>query len=323
MFYILAISLCLALLVLSLLLCWLLLFPMASLVRWLDRKKSRTRAAGDLLFLRLSPTLFACAVTFGVGLPAFVKFEPNSTNEGMGLRLSVLALLGAITLGVMAYRAWFALRAASRVRASWRKHAARMLVDEIDVPVYCVEGRTSLLAVSGIFYPAIFIAKDIFLELSRDELHAALAHEIAHVSAYDNLKQLLLMVTGPPRWLAGFTSLDQEWGRAAEIAADQHAVATGSPALELSSALVKVSRLNMSRDVEGGLACHLVPPACSSALEVRVTRLSEMLEGRGVPMPDGEHRRLSLLVIVAFAAYLACLSTMLPLAHELLESLVR
>ena len=117
MFYILAISLCLALLFLSLSLCWLLLFPMASLVRWLDRKKWRTRAAGDLLFLRLSPTLFACLITFGVGLPAFLKFEPNSTNEGIGLRLSVLALLGAMTLGGMSYRAWFSLRASSRMRA--------------------------------------------------------------------------------------------------------------------------------------------------------------------------------------------------------------
>lgn len=323
MFYILAISLCLALLFLSLMLCWLLLFPMVSLLRWRDRKKARSRTAGELLFLRLSPTLFACLVTFGVGLPAFLRFEPNSTNEGIGLRLSVLALLGAIALGGMASRTWSALRASSRVRASWCKHSAKMLIDGIDVPVYCVKSRTSLLAVSGIFYPTIFIARDVVLRLSREELHAALAHEMSHVSAYDNLRQLLLRVTALPGWLTAFESLDREWGRATEIAADQHAVATGSPALELSSALVKLSRLSMFHEGNGGVASHLVPAACSSALDFRVKRLIDMLERREVPKPRGRHGRLCLFAVAAFAAYLTCLSSILPVAHEFLESLVR
>lgn len=323
MFYILAISLCLALVFLSLLLCWLLLFPIALLVRQRARGRAQGLAAGDIFFLRISPSIIACAVTFGVGLPAFLKFEPNSTNESVGLRLLVLALLGAILVGGMAYRAWFALRASSRMRASWHKHSTRMLVDGIDFPVYCVESRTSLLAVSGIFDPTIFIAKDIFLGLSSEELYAAIAHEVAHVSAYDNLKQLMLRITSPPRWLAGFAGLDREWGRAAEVAADQHAVAAGAPALELSSALVKVSRMHMSHEVEGGVACHLVPPTCSSALEVRVRRLSDMLEGREVPEAVARQREFFVGMAIALALYLAFLNAMLPLAHELLESLVR
>ncbi|MGC2694774.1 MAG: M56 family metallopeptidase [Candidatus Angelobacter sp.] len=241
----------------------------------------------------------------------------------MGLRLAGLAFLGALVLAGMVLCSWRTLLTTSRTQKIWCRHSERIFVDGINVPVYRLDNGMSLLAVTGIFRPRIFISKDITLILSTEELRAALAHEIAHVSAFDNLKRLLLKITRSPRWINTSNNVDAEWGRASEIAADQHALATGSSVLDLSSALIKVGRLNRPFASTEGLASHLVQPACNSALEVRIMRLSKMLEGREAPVLTVKHRNLVLPVMLTVMAYLACVNAMLPAVYEILEFLVR
>jgi beta-lactamase regulating signal transducer with metallopeptidase domain len=324
MFYVLATALSLAVLFLVLASASLLCLPGTRLLlKMAGTATPRTRA--NLLFAwRLLPLGLACAVTFGLALPAFLEFEPYSTREGMGFRLIALSVLGALALLGMTMRAVNILRATSKTHQSWRDHSEKMEIEAMRAPVYRVENGASLLAVTGIFRPTIFVAREITEALSHDELRAALAHEMAHVFSFDNLKQLLLKITRAPRWLESLHNADAEWTSAAEIAADHRALAEGASALELSSALIKVGRLRRPPAGREPLASRLTPDACSGSLESRVVRLSEILEGAETdPARARSGRHLLLPVVISVAAYLACIHAVLPAVHEALEFLVR
>jgi hypothetical protein len=257
-------------------------------------------------------------------LPAFLEFEPYSTKEGMGLRLMTLAILGALLLAGMMARGVNILRATRKAHWGWRERAEIMDIPALHVPVYRVENGASLLAVTGIFRPRIFVAREITEMLSPDELRAALAHEMAHVWSFDNLKQLLLKITRAPRWLSALYHMDTEWTGASEIAADYGALEGGASVLDLSSALIKVGRLKRPPVGRESVASHLVPTACSGALETRVTCLSEILEGTGVAYArDGKRGSMLMPVIITLALYLALIPVVLPAVHEALELLVR
>jgi len=324
MFYVLAISLCLA--VMFLVLAGASLLSLAGL-RLVLRMAGPMRpgAKANLLFAaRLLPLGLASIVTFGLALPAFVEFEPYSTGEGMGFRLLALAALGALALAGMVVRGINILRATRQAQQGWREHAYRIDLEGIKVPVYRVENAASLVAVTGILRPRIFVAREIIGALSPDELRAALSHEMAHVSSFDNLKQLLLKITRAPRWLKALYNVDAEWTDASEIAADQEALAEGTSVLDLSSALIKVGRLIRPMAGRQPIASHLVPSSCSSALENRVTCLSEILEGTGAtPARSVRSKGLLLPLLLTLAGYVACVNALLPAVHEALEFLVR
>jgi hypothetical protein len=324
MFYVLAVALCLAVLFLVLacgsLLC---MAGLRLVLRMAGSGAPHTRA--NLLFAaRILPLALACSVTFGLALPAFLKFEPYSTEEGMGFRLVSLAILGALALVGMVVRGVSLLRATRQAQRGWRDHSDRLRLDGVNVPVYRVEQGASLLAVTGIFRPRIFVGREITETLSQDELRAALAHEMAHVSSFDNLKQLLLKMTRVPRWLKALHNADAEWTNASEIAADRGALAEGASVLDLSSALIKVGRLKRPLAGRETVASHLVPASCGGSLETRVTCLSEMLEGKGAePARRVRRNNLFLPVLIVLAAYVAGINSVLPAVHEALEFLVR
>jgi hypothetical protein len=270
------------------------------------------------------PPALAGVITLGLALPAFLEFEPHSTHEGIGLRLDVLALTGALLLGGMIVRSWRILLATLQVQRSWRKNSERIYLEDIDIPIYCVESRSSLLAVTGIFRARIFLSRDIAETLSPEELRAAMKHEIAHVSSFDNLKQMLLKIMRPPRWLKAFHEADAEWNGMAEIVADQTALARGASVLDLSSALIKVGRLNRISGTTSAVASYLVPPTCNSSLEQRIMHLSELLQGsEQTTAYPAQSRKLMLTMFLGVAAYIACIHAFLPAIHEALEFLVR
>jgi Zn-dependent protease with chaperone function len=325
MFYVLAIALCLAVMLLVLVGASLLCVPVARVVVKTLHTSIPGKKANLIFGARLLPLALACVVTFGLALPAFLEFEPYSTKEGMGIRLMTLAIFGALLLAGMLARSMGILRATRHVHRSWRERSEKIEIPGLRVPVYRVEDGASLLAVTGIFRPRIFVALEITEALSHDELRAALAHEMTHVSSFDNLKQLLLKITRAPRWLSVLYDADAEWTSASEIAADHGALAKGSSVLDLSSALIKVGRLRRPFASREPLASHLVPTACSGALETRVTCLSEILEGaKAMPAHDRNRRRSMLLpALIIVALYLACIPVVLPAVHEALEFLVQ
>jgi hypothetical protein len=325
MFYVLAIALCLAVLFLVLASSSILLFPVMLFARRMVRGTAPENGANLLLAARLLPLLVTAVITLGLALPAFLEFEPHSTSEGLGLRLDALAFAGALLFACMMVRGWRMLRATSRAQRSWRENSKRIYVEGIDLPIYRVERGSSLLAVTGIFRAKIFLSSEIAETLSPDELRAALEHEIAHVSSLDNLKQMLLKISQPPRWLKAFQDVDREWSSASEIAADHSALVRGASVLDLSSALIKVGRLTrIPAAATHAVTSHLIPPTCNSSLEQRVMQLSELLQGNAQTTAHAaQPGRLIFAFFLGGAAYIACVQAVLPAVHEALEFLVR
>ncbi len=327
MFYALALLLCLAVVFItvagSLLLCGLLLrMGKTFLYRF------SARAQANLLFtLRALPWLVAALVTLGLALPAFLRFEPRSSNEILGPRLLFLAALGALLLATIGLRIVRILIVTYRTQRQWRCDSHNLHLESVDVPLYSAHGSAPLLAVTGLFRPRIFIAQEVVEKLSPGEIFAAVAHELAHVSALDNLKQLVLKATRLPRWLSPFSGSDADWLNASEIAADEGALAGGASALDLSSALVKVAKLSRNAQSPTMIAAsHLLPVSEQSSLAGRVNHLRNLLQG-DKPMPEVKRPRQMYLPVCSVLAlalgYALSLNAVLPWMHEVLELLVR
>lgn len=323
MFYVLAIALCLAVLFLVFTSSSFLFFPVMLLHKWMIRKVAPENAANLLFAVRLLPFAIAAATILGLALPAFLEFEPYSTHEGIGVRLNVLAMAGGLLLAWMVIRGYRTLQATKQTQRLWIRNAQEIYIDGIRLPIYRVESGSSLLAVAGIFRPQIFLSREIAETLSPGELKAALEHETAHVTSFDNLKQLLLRITRPPHWLKAFQEIDTEWGGASEIAADYHALARGASVLDLSSALIKVGRLSRGGGVSHAVASHLVPPVCNASLEQRIIRLSDQLQGTAQFNARPRDHKFLFAIVLGVATYIACFQALLPAVHEVLEVLVR
>ncbi|HEV2990254.1 MAG TPA: M56 family metallopeptidase [Candidatus Angelobacter sp.] len=318
MFYTLCVALCLAVLFIVMTsagmvcsVCFRLLKPMLRLLP--------PRLAAKLLFtIRALPLLLAVLVTFGLVLPAFLKFEPRSTGELMGSPLLGLAILGAFVLLVIVARGVRLISATRQLQKQWQAVATRLRIPDIKVPVYQVERAITLLAVSGMFRPKIYVSRQVAATLTSAELSAALIHETAHVTSFDNLKQFVLRITRLS------SKADVEWMNASEIAADEAALAGGASVLDLSSALIKVGRLGRSVSQQDAIvACHLLPEAAGS-MEMRVTHLQKLLEGNCQPPRASEHKYVGLYsFLLLLIAYAACVNAILPWIHEALEFLVR
>jgi Zn-dependent protease with chaperone function len=330
MFYLLCLTLCLAVMFLVLAVTSVLSIPLARfLERKLERVSART-AANVLLVFRLLPFSLAVALSAGLALPSFMEFEPPSTNEMVNWPLILLAALGCGVLTLMAARALRMWRTTTSMQRQWSKHSHPVSSGATGVPLYRIDSRTSLLAVTGIFKPRVYVSRAVSDVLTEEELAAALSHEIAHVHSNDNLKQVLMKIVAPPDWFRGLQSTSDAWTRASEVAADERALAQGASALELSSALIKVGRLSRAsstgNNIPGSLAAsHLAPCGCSSATLTRAAHLRDLLE-RGTVMPpvqDSSRRKVVTAVAIVVAVYLGCLATLLPAVHEALELLVR
>jgi hypothetical protein len=331
MFYALALSVSLAVWFLATLAAWLLGLPLRRILGTqvlTSRSLERSPAAmADALFvLHTLPLSLALLFTFGVALPAFLRYEPHSTGEPLSSKLWILASAGALLLAVMMVRGARTLWATARVGKSWRANSrGEFKVEGVGARVYCVENDSPLLAVTGIFRPRIFISREVLGLLSSGELRAAVAHEMHHSRRFDNLKQLLLKITRPPRWLGG--SRESSWILASEVAADAGALARGASALDLASALVKVAAIKRGPAFGDQIAAsHLLPDLSGSPLSARVLRLQHVLEGHpDCRQSEAVRKPWSTILFVALPVllYIAGVSAVLPAVHEALELLVR
>jgi hypothetical protein len=221
-----------------------LLLSVVIALAWRAGLARRRSCANELLALRLLPSGGAAVLCLTVVLPAFLIFEPAHELEEGGPLLVALAVFAMLTVGVGLRRAW---RASIATRALFRdcgpphgrSVGAGQRVDILDVP-------EPIVAVIGGWRPRIVASKRVRSACSNEEFGQVIAHELAHVSARDNLK-LLLLVFGPDplAWLATGAALAARWRVAAEHEADDRA--TGSDRrrrLALASALIKVARLS-------------------------------------------------------------------------------
>lgn len=328
MFYALAVLLCCA--VMFIVLSGTSLFSAGML--WAGRRMLGTlspRTSANLLFaFRSLPLFLTVLITVGFALPSFLRFEPRSSGEIMGLRLLVLAACGGLLVNSIVFRLWRIIRSTHQTRKHWRVHSRRLHPEGVRVPVYSSDAAYPLLAVTGILKPEIYVADIVAQSLSASELSAAISHELAHVRSGDNLKQMVLKITQPPQWLNLFHRSDSDWVNASEIAADESALAGGASALDLSSALVKVGRLCRHIPVNHAIAAsHLLPDSAESCIALRVMHLEKLLQDDLAPTRFHNLRsRTNYWAIVSLTlvlSYAICVNAVLPWMHEFLEYLVR
>ena len=278
---------------------------------------------GLLFSIRMLPFVFGAALTLGFALPSFLLLEPKRSLEAPETYLVVFAGLGLASIVVFAFRC-------ARIVSQSRKSVKQWLefADVIDtsrsVPVYKVQSPDSLIAVTGIFRPKVFIGQAALATLTPGELHAAIAHELAHVHSLDNLKQLFLKITRLPHFLSSLSRLEAAWSGAAELLADANALRQGISPLELSSAIVKVGRLNIVPNHAWSTACHLIPPdAGSSALALRIQHLHDAVEFPSNPRMQDRTSRWGLIWLPIAMAYFLILPAALPIVHQWMEWFVQ
>ncbi|HVG30767.1 MAG TPA: M48 family metalloprotease [Pyrinomonadaceae bacterium] len=204
-------------------------------------------ARADLLFaLRAAPAALALVSVATLLAPAYFIHEPAGAEDEVGFKLAALALLAAAGLALAAWRAAASFAATRRVRRALMRRARPLALRGVCVPAFRVEHQLPLVAVVGVFRPKMFVASRLFDELGADEIAAAAAHELGHVSARDNLKRTLMRACRDALLVAPWSrQLERAWSAEAESAADEFAARAGgrAQAISLASALVKIARM--------------------------------------------------------------------------------
>lgn len=239
-------------------------------ISWFAGLEGTRQASRDLLALRLLPPAGALLVAFGTVMPAFLIYEPSRQAEGLGPLLLGLALLALAMVGDGAQRGWRACRATGKLmRNCASSHSSTIPGLQVNI----LDAAEPIVAIVGGWRPRLIAAQSVIAECSREEFRQIIAHEAAHLSARDNLKLLLLLISPDVlAWLPAGRALKERWRVAVELEADERA--TGSDRhkrLELASALVKVARLSIcARD-------RLPPLSLSIALDNVEGRVRQLL----------------------------------------------
>jgi Zn-dependent protease with chaperone function len=160
------------------------------------------------------------------------------------------------------------------------------------------EGISGAFA-TGVRHNRILISADLIEALDKSELHAILAHEIAHLEARDV----------PVVFLAGLLRDVVAWNPIAHVAwrrllmdreleADRRAVLMTGQALSLASGLVKICQLMKGqRNFTQKAALAFLRPG--GRIKQRVTHLLALADGRLIAGPVGRHVYLVAALLVA------------------------
>ncbi len=285
-------------------------------VRRISRWRAET-AARFTFALRLLPV--ACALFFVAVycVPSYLRFEPLTAEEPIGLLCGTAAACGLWVLGASLHRTLRACLHSSRLVKECRRvgRASRG-----SSPVLIVDDPTRLLAVMGLARPQIVISGPVARILSTSQLASALRHERAHLNSRDNWKRLaLILAPGLLPGRHGFERLDASWRRFAEWSADDQAC-EGRPArsLALAGALVRMARLSASAR-SSALATPLL-----DAQEELPARVERLLKNAPVAPLCTRRQRIWIaagtVTVLGLAVVLGASSQ--EAVHELLEMLV-
>lgn len=235
-----------------------------------------------IFWLRILPAVLGGAFVLILVAPAYLQLEPRSTNETVSLKLGIIAFASALGIGLAVIRSIGAWRATARLAADWLAHAEPVSVPQAGIPAYRIEHRFPVIAIVGVWQPKLFIGQKVFESLTPDEISAAVEHELGHLATRDNLKRALLRAcTDLMLIVPSGKALDVAWTAASESAADEHAARQGGRmALDLASALVKISRIIPAGTGPAMPAgAFLVSDDKSIGVTSRVRRLLELASG--------------------------------------------
>ena len=268
--------------------------------------------AGTLIVVRLFPFALSLLGTLTLVVPSFVMLEPRAAEEEVGLVPVVLALACLLVLVANLARAIHAQAKTNQVFGAWL-HDAHVL--EVGVPARAFKSRSQVppLTVAGVCRPRLLFSEAALSLLTEQELQAAVRHELAHIRFGDNLKKLAVKLA----WFPGMAGIESAWHNAAELAADDAAVANANQALDLASALVKVLRHCKSQPLPA-ISMGFVS---DGSVKSRIERLLNWEET--APTGSRLYWLFSLLPIAAVAAIAFHYAGLLNQVHLLTEWLVR
>ena len=269
--------------------------------------------ARRLLAMAAGPSIAGAAIAFGVALPAFVVFEPAHTGEPHGALLPVLGVIGVAMLVTIVCRAARMLLASRRLVARWSRSGTPLPDTRWGMSATAIDSGFPVVAIAGIFHPRLFIDRAVLAACLPGELDAIAAHERAHLQRGDNFRRLVIGACAGPA-----SPRAAEWRQASEEIADDRAAASPHGAVELASALLKVSRLAPARSIDEAALSTIHDGGC---LETRIRKLLDRRSGTRPPAPPVSRASMA-MVPVAFAT-LAWNAPLLRSVHAGLEWLVR
>jgi len=284
----------------------------------LRTRNHSVRQMADLLFaLRMFPLITAGLITAVFAIPSFLLLEPRTIEEPLG---GVPLTVGACGVGLAIFgfaNAGIAMRRVSRAISTWTGEA-QLVESCANLPILRIAPVVPAMTTVGIVHPRVLMSGAAELMLGTNELHTALNHEIAHVRRRDNLKKLLFRFVAFP----GMSDLENAWLEATEMTADDAAVSSVAEALDLASALIKLSRLG-PLEPQTDLTTALVHDP-TSAMNARVERLIAWKDEPHVTSSNrlsGWHR-LS-VVLITIAIFALTYTQLLSEVHTATEWLVR
>jgi hypothetical protein len=228
-------------------------------------RRSILNSVHFLFGLRIFSFAVSAVVALFFTFPSFWLMERASLDEDGAT--FVLAACSLIVLTAGLFRTFRAQAKTKRAVMQWLSGRG----DAAGFPTLRASSGAPALILVGVRRPKVMVSDMATLLLSEEELRVAVRHELGHKRSCDNLKKLLISATPFP----GMRSLDYAWREAAELAADDAAVANRENALDLAAALIKLSRAS-KQWFEPALASGLV--SGSSSINLRIERL---LEWRG------------------------------------------
>jgi Zn-dependent protease with chaperone function len=236
--------------------------------RWLKVLHATEQSLASLLFaVRVLPLTASVVITFAFVVPSFQLLEPRSitSEEGIGAMPLALGICALLLIAWGCFRVITAQTRTSRVVARWLKGAHPLnLGAGAQTVTFCSRREAPPLTLVGVGRPRVLVSEATVALLSRDELHIALQHELAHMRSRDNLKKLVFRFCPFP----GMARLESAWSQTAELAADDAAVSSLDDAIDLAAALVKLSRLV---PVDAAPVCTV--GFVTGSIRARVTRL--------------------------------------------------
>ncbi len=201
------------------------------------RSRGTSLRASQLFLLRMLPFVATLGIVCLLTIPSFIFLEPNVDTETLGLWGATAAVGGvAVILFGIANTVPGWLRT-SRSVAGCARNSPRLDIDSSTEAIEVSHEAPGLL-VAGVFRPKILISKKAEELLDAGEFQAAIRHELFHVQRHDNLKKLLLGFCVFPF----MGRLDRHWTHAAEIEADDAAASDAQTAVDLASAILKITR---------------------------------------------------------------------------------
>ena len=260
---------------------------------------------------------------------AYLVNEPREAAESVSFKLAVLAALAAAGLLLAVWRGLAVCWTTRRLVRNWLRSAVPVELAGITIPALRFAHSFPVLAVVGLWRPRLFIAEQLLTTLTPAELQAALAHEMGHLSARDNLKRTALRACRDVLMLVpSGRALDAAWHEATEEAADEFAVAAQpQTALALAAALVKIARcaplgVRAALPVQASFIA-LAANEADALLARRVKRLLQLAESQPLqPQASSLWLRLGLFGLLAGLAALLSNPLWLAAVHELNEAIV-